>query len=592
MAIEITRAQVQWAMENPREFRALMAKRRKSGGITLVKGIALMALAVVIAYFGWDHFSEWGLMLIGGAPAWWGLWLAVSGGSEVSCASDLLAWHSNQQPSGNLGNAAEASTEEIDAGGLRGDEGIYLGVEHKEGGHIRFNGEGNLVLVAPARTGKFATILGPTILEGGLDKRSCIFIDPKGQIAAVTKRYRETLGRVIVVNPFEVLKEKLGPSDRYNPMDCMDPQSSAFSSDAESIAHGVVTTAESGPELHWSYSAHGLVSGITMQLKAAWLPPMQNLVEMWRLINGPREDLRTFCKEAVASGNPYISSKLSRFADSDPKNANEIECIISAARTQTNFIGTEAIARNLSESTFRFADLRKEITTVYVVLPIEHLETCGKWFRAIVASALKELLVTPKAGEIPVVMVMDEFAQLGRLASIQNAMGLAAGYKLQLWPILQDLTQLKRHYGDAWETFLANADVQQFFAPLDNLTAEYLSKMCGVKTVVSESRSTGSSTNGASGLGSSESVSYGERERSLFMPFETKRISAKESLIFARGVHNVIRAYRAPYYPVEITPEYFQRMSDESRKLVENGYITVFPGFEGLYDPDPYHPKG
>ena len=85
--------------------------------------------------------------------------------------------------------------------------------------------------------------------------------------------------------------------------------------------------------------------------------------------------------------------------------------------------------------------------------------------------------------------ILDEFAQLGHLKAIENAMGLAAGYGLQLWPILQDLTQLKRDYGESWETFLANAGIQQFFAPRENTTAEYVSKLCGQTTVTTTSES-------------------------------------------------------------------------------------------------------
>ena len=51
-----------------------------------------------------------------------------------------------------------------------------------------------------------------------------------------------------------------------------------------------------------------------------------------------------------------------------------------------------------------------------------------------------------------------------------------------------------------------------------------------------------------SSTGKSETTSYSERERPLFHPFETMRLSNDESLIIAAGVPNVIRALRMPYY--------------------------------------------
>jgi hypothetical protein len=44
--------------------------------------------------------------------------------------------------------------------------------------------------------------------------------------------------------------------------------------------------------------------------------------------------------------------------------------------------------------------------------------------------------------------LLDEFAALGRLEAVERAMGLMAGYGLQLRPILQDMSQLKDLYGD------------------------------------------------------------------------------------------------------------------------------------------------
>lgn len=51
-------------------------------------------------------------------------------------------------------------------------------------------------------------------------------------------------------------------------------------------------------------------------------------------------------------------------------------------------------------------------------------------------------------------------------------MGLMAGYGIQLWPILQDMSQLKDLYG----TFIASAGVQQVFGVNDLETAEWLSQ--------------------------------------------------------------------------------------------------------------------
>ena len=82
----------------------------------------------------------------------------------------------------------------------------------------------------------------------------------------------------------------------------------------------------------------------------------------------------------------------------------------------------------------------------------------------------------------PALFLLDEFAALGRLEAVERAMGLMAGYGLQLWPILQDMSQLKDLYGDRANTFIANAGVQQVFGVNDFETAKRLSQMIGQET--------------------------------------------------------------------------------------------------------------
>lgn len=65
-------------------------------------------------------------------------------------------------------------------------------------------------------------------------------------------------------------------------------------------------------------------------------------------------------------------------------------------------------------------------------------------------------------------------------------MGLMAGYGLQLWPILQDLSQLKALYVPKTNTFVVNAGVLQTFGAGDLETAEWLSRLLGPAIIASE----------------------------------------------------------------------------------------------------------
>jgi type IV secretion system protein VirD4 len=346
-------------------------------------------------------------------------------------------------------------------------KGFRLGNDKGSGRVIRHRGPAHMVLCAPTGTGKATDVIIPMVLEAEPGERSYVFIDPKGQLAAQIAPYLARMGyRIKILNPFQILPEAIGPKalrfrgveDRVdfdaklNPMDTLDPYSEAFGADTDNIIDGVVLF-ENSRDRHWQESAHEAISGVTMHLKSSFLPHMQDMVEMRRLIAGPSADLRAFCREALASGDPFTRDRLARYAEEEPKNANELESILSTAKTATKFISNGAIARNLKGDGWRFRDIRKESTAVFLVLPTRHLKSCSKWFGVAIETTLHDLLIEPEEGDLPVLLVADEFSQLGRMVSIENAMGLGRGYNLQLFIIVQDLTRLREHYPNSWETF-------------------------------------------------------------------------------------------------------------------------------------------
>jgi type IV secretion system protein VirD4 len=135
--------------------------------------------------------------------------------------------------------------------------------------------------------------------------------------------------------------------------------------------------------------------------------------------------------------------------------------------------------------------------SIYLCLPARFIPTHARFLRLASNLILYRMeaqgLDQPKCGH-PVLMVLDEFAAIGRLESIEKAAGLMAGYGVKLWTILQDLGQLKRHYKESWETFLGNAGLLQFFANSDMTTLEWLSKRLGQVEVIRETQGSSDAT--------------------------------------------------------------------------------------------------
>ena len=153
------------------------------------------------------------------------------------------------------------------------------------------------------------------------------------------------------------------------------------------------------------------------------------------------------------------------------KADREAASVLSNAQRHTHFRDSPRIAKCLSRSDFAFCDLRRRITSVFLVLPPNRMDAYSRWLRLLVSQALQDIARDAEAAtgpqspserlSSPTLFLLDEFAALGRLEAVERAMGLMAGYGLQLWPILQDLSQLKALYGPRAGTFIANAGVQQ-----------------------------------------------------------------------------------------------------------------------------------
>ena len=174
------------------------------------------------------------------------------------------------------------------------------------------------------------------------------------------------------------------------------------------------------------------------------------------------------------------------------KADREAASVLSNAQRHTHFLDSPRIAKCLARSDFAFSDLRHRITSVFLVLPPNRMDAYSRWLRLLVSQALQDIARDAEAPvgaqsvsqrlSTPTLFLLDEFAALGRLEAVERAMGLMAGYGLQLWPILQDMSQLKDLYGDRANTFIANAGVQQVFGVNDFETAKWLSQMIGQET--------------------------------------------------------------------------------------------------------------
>ena len=209
----------------------------------------------------------------------------------------------------------------------------------------------------------------------------------------------------------------------------------------------------------------------------------------------------------------------------------------------------------MSRSDFNLADIKKELISVFLVLPPSKLAQNARFVRAFVSSALAAITSTEKKPPYRVAFLLDEFAQLGYMKQIEDSISLVRGYGVVFWLFIQDLSQLKGVY-EKWQTFLANS-AKVFFGTSDFDTAKYISDSLGEKTI--DFTTVGHST---SNRNSSTSQSQQVTGRSLLTPDEVMRLGPERPLVLISGE-----------YPYQL-----QRLN--YLKDVE---------YQGVYDDNPYH---
>lgn len=426
----------------------------------------------------------------------------------------------------------------------------------------RFRYVGHVVTVAPNGSGKGIGAVIPNLLEY---PGSCLVLDVKGENAAVTARARRELGhKVFLVDPFAVN----GPEcAAFNVLDRLDLSDADCVSESAMLADSLVISDAKGGGEHFDESAKTLLQGMMLHVAGLDDPASRHLGELRRLLTADEETfLVTLAEMAADDGAAFgiparAANTIMGMAD------RERGSVLSTARRNTSFLDDPRIVAALSRSDFDLTAIKSDLMTVYLVMPANKIATNARFVRLFVGSVIAAITASSKQPPHRVTFVLDEFAQLGYMKAIEDAVSLMRGYGLAFWVFLQDLSQLKGVY-PRWQTFMANS-AKVFFGTDDYDTAKYVSDSLGQATIEYETQNEGkNSGSGISGGGGSmnRGKSAGSSQqfagRNLLTPDEVMRLGPERPIVLVKGE-----------YPYQLA---------RLNYLVDAEYV-------GKSDPNPYH---
>ena len=401
--------------------------------------------------------------------------------------------------------------------------------------HVSYGGPGHYVVIGAPRCNKTAGILIPNILS--LDDRPLIiFNDCRGEIYETVIRHRRTRGPCLLINPLGLRGYK---SSGFNLMVDLDPNKPNFYSSGLAYGEGLIARRPNDNQPIFNLGAQTLVSIFAMMAKLAFgekasHAKVQQMIAMAQIPGkspNPEETDPTKRIPGAASrliemamqgdyspdpdhgapsaypqydirngGKPFEPLQLlaTQFMAKAGQDNRFFQDRVATAQTEMGKLSDPQLMEDMAKTPkfggvpFEFSrmrqyadlDRKKGVFTVFVMIPPKFFVTHAVYMRALINNAINSLMASEPGPDTPLtpLIIIEEMAQLGKIAAVENSINMAAGNGLQYMMVFQQLSKMRDAYGqEGVGTILDACDVKLCFCSEDGYTQEYMSNLGGMK---------------------------------------------------------------------------------------------------------------
>ncbi|QEW21467.1 Conjugal transfer protein TraG [Marinibacterium anthonyi] len=518
-------------------------------------GAGLIQKLLVTTALGYGLYHSWPYVQPGSfGPEWWlYAWAAgalVFGIGVSGVVAELMAATLKLgrifralRPKRSEASASWLTVKQARKAGLGQAKGLFLGI--LDGQPLFIDTCVHGLLCSPARKGKTTGFVMAALCHDIGTSR--IVADMKGELAAQTAQLiEERHGQpVIIVNPGH--KFGLGNAG-YNPLqillDDLACASEDVIADAWSLAFQLVPPPPGGErDPFWPNGTRKLIVFVVVALCVLREETEANLPGAFTVLgdNGAFVELLKEARDSAALGGE-LATLARNIAATARANIKHFESFREGAvQALVAFGPSGRLAPSMTHCDFRFADLKREKTTLFLVCDYSRMDVFAPWLGLLIWAALKELVRSDNA--VPVQFLLDEFTNY-RLPGLPNALTALGGYGVRCWMVVQELEEIARVYGrEAMATILSQTDVKQFFGVSSLETARLVSQMLGEEEVSSESFGLGATP------GETPSLSIGKSRKPLLTPDQIRRLSDDEQILFIKNLR-AARVMKAGYHEV------------------------------------------
>lgn len=420
--------------------------------------------------------------------------------------------------------------QEAQSAGLCAAEGCVLG---ELAGRVLITADLRPTLVTGGtRSGKGRGHVVPSLLCW---PESVMVHDPKGELWSVSSGWRRRFSHALRFDPRSMR------SARWNPLAEIEPGTGELAQVQRLVAVLADPGGARDEDGIWDKAACEILEALILHVLYTADDGAKTLLHVRALLSdldGSAEMMLQTCHRRDEDGaptcHPFIRAAAQGYAGMHDRFRTSVQ---GTARSYLKWLAGDDVERALSASDFRMGDLMcaEAPLSLYVqVAPADSvsLKPLVRLLFYAAAQALTAQEHTDGSGRSKrhkLLMVMDEFPLLGRIAFFEKSLRLMSGYGVKVMFVAQSLNDIQETYGPS-NTILDNCMVFTAFAALDPLTQDKVSRLTG--TI----RETRTSRSGPSGLAAGrQSVSRAEIERPLLEPGEIRGLADDEQLIFVAG---------------------------------------------------------
>jgi type IV secretion system protein VirD4 len=308
---------------------------------------------------------------------------------------------------------------------------------------------------------------------------------------------------------------------------------------------GMLFPAHSHADPFWSEAARTGFIGVGAYVAATPELPF-TLGEIYRQLTegDPRERFPKLLEQRRKNGDPLPRGVETALTDFCSSSENTFASIRQSITTRMGLWLNPLVDAATSGSDFDLRAIRSGRLSLYLAASPENMDRVaplyGLLFQQLVDLNSRAL---PAPGDRPTLVLLDEFARLGRAPVLAHAFAWVAGYGLRLLPVIQSPSQLRALYGpDLTEDILTNCGLEIVFAPKELKVAQELSERLGYYTYRARSRSR------PTGLGQGRrSLTDSAQKRALMLPQELMQLPDKALIVLKAGL-SPTRGRKLVYY--------------------------------------------